>query len=69
MEGIRYPNLDVSFVEKLENYLASIDYNEAYITHFLENVNEAPKPFEYVLFKFPDFEEYVPSINAKKSEL
>ncbi len=51
---IELEKIDAETAEKVAEYLESIEYNESYIYHFLEEADRHENPAEYIKNKFPD---------------
>ncbi len=49
-------NISQETAEKVAEFLASIDFNEAYIYHFLQEADEKENPVEYIKKKYLNIE-------------
>jgi len=56
MEDLVLNNISNDVKLKVAEHLKSIDFNESYIAHFLENADKEENPIEYILKKYPDLE-------------
>ncbi len=51
---IELKNIDDETKQKVIDHLESINYNEAYIMHFLKNADAENDPIDYINKKFPE---------------
>jgi len=56
MENLVLNNISEDVKQKVIEHLQSIDFNESYIAHFLENADKEENPVEYILMKYPDLD-------------
>ncbi len=49
-------NISLETAEKVAAFLESIDYNESYIYHFLQEADAKENPVEYIKHKFPNID-------------
>lgn len=54
MYEVELKNISNEMKNKVIDFLESIDHNESFIVHFLQEAEEQPEPEKYIQKKYPE---------------